>query len=301
MVKSPCMRSIFTRKRLVLFGSALALVLFVLLASGMQGFEFDLGEPVSWGESAAPVTPFPDVDMVSRPSTWERSGLFIAILLWGLLLLFLLAPGFRKRMLKFLFNLALTVLVLSYLYNNQVISLPDLDIAAMGFAEQVNAENENITSPPVFVPPDDSSALSYIVTFGLVSIFVFICWYLVRLWMRLRVASTTPDNLPDLATIARSSLRDISEGHDWQGVIQECYLRMSEAVNKNRGIIRQDAMTTGEFARRLEEAGLPVSPVRRLTHLFEAVRYGGKKSSAADIDEAVSSLNAILQVCEEAE
>jgi hypothetical protein len=219
----------------------------------------------------------------------------------GLLFLFLLAPGLRKRLLKLLLNIGLTILVLSYLIENQMISLPSLDDGVVGFAEQADAGVGEVISPPVFVPPDESSALSYIISIGMVFVFAISTWYLIRLMGRMRTARVNPDTLPDLAAIARSSLHDLSDGGDWQSAIQECYVRMSDAVSRNRGIVRQDAMTTGEFARRLEEAGLPAAPVQRLTRLFETVRYGAKKSSTTDINEAVSSLNAVLHACGEAE
>ena len=165
----------------------------------------------------------------------------------------------------------------------------------------MDTEAGEVISPTSFIPPSESSALSYIITLGMVFIFALSAWYLMRMWIRLRAERAVSDPRTDLAAIARSSLRDLSDGHDWQGVIQECYARMSDAVSRNRGIVRQDAMTTGEFARRMEEAGLPAAPVQRLTRLFEMVRYGDKKSSTTDINEAVSSLNAVLHACGETE
>ena len=95
-------------------------------------------------------------------------------------------------------------------------------------------------------------------------------------------------------------LRDLSSGGDWADAITNCYVRMSEVVSRTRGLYRQEAMTPAEFAFRLERAGLPGDPVRRLTRLFEAVRYGARKPARNEINEAVSCLNAILQYCGEA-
>jgi hypothetical protein len=94
-------------------------------------------------------------------------------------------------------------------------------------------------------------------------------------------------------------LRDLSSGADWADAITNCYVRMSEAVSSKRGLYRQAAMTPAEFARRLERAGLPSDPVRRLTRLFESVRYGAHKPARTEIDEAVVCLNAILHHCGE--
>jgi hypothetical protein len=58
-------------------------------------------------------------------------------------------------------------------------------------------------------------------------------------------------------------------------------------------------MTPAEFASRLQEAGLPGDAVRRLTRLFEGVRYGQRKVGPKDVNEAVACLTAILQYCGE--
>ena len=72
---------------------------------------------------------------------------------------------------------------------------------------------------------------------------------------------------------------------------------MGEVVSARRGLQRADATTPREFAERLERAGLPADAVKRLTRLFEAVRYGSRLSDQSDVNEAVACLNSILQAC----
>jgi hypothetical protein len=69
---------------------------------------------------------------------------------------------------------------------------------------------------------------------------------------------------------------------------------MNAAVNKRRGLFRQSAMTPGEFAKRLEQAGLPSDSVHHLTRLFEKARYSRHTTSADDVKEAVACLSSIL-------
>jgi hypothetical protein len=80
-------------------------------------------------------------------------------------------------------------------------------------------------------------------------------------------------------------------------VVIQSYVRMSEVVGARRGLYRPEAMTPREFAERLERAGLPAEGVRRLTQLFESVRYGARKSGPSDVGEAVACLHSILQAC----
>jgi hypothetical protein len=70
---------------------------------------------------------------------------------------------------------------------------------------------------------------------------------------------------------------------------------MSMAVKQGRGIEREDFMTTGEFERVLGAAGIPREPLRQLTRLFDAARYGNWQSNAAEEQRAIQCLEAIVQ------
>ena len=82
-------------------------------------------------------------------------------------------------------------------------------------------------------------------------------------------------------------------------MIINCYLKMSDVVSEKRKLRREIAMTPQEFALRLERAGLPGDAVRRLTGLFEMVRYGDRKSAPKDVTEGGELFNAILRSCGE--
>ncbi|MCJ7722876.1 MAG: DUF4129 domain-containing protein, partial [Anaerolineales bacterium] len=73
---------------------------------------------------------------------------------------------------------------------------------------------------------------------------------------------------------------------------------MHEIVATRRGLRRKQDMTSTEFARRLESMGLPAVAVRRLTTLFERIRYGGKASTLDDVRDAKACLGSIVQACE---
>lgn len=295
------MRNILNKKNLILLLSMLALGLLVLLASSLRGLEFHPG--VSFNFDAPTEIPTLGGALGSSQRAvplWQQTFFWIALCLLAILLVLLMMPEQRKRMLRILFNLILTVYVVSYLVDKKLISLPFLN-QGEGMAAGQSASSGEVAPPvPVFVAPEASSALTYIITLVLLLTFLISAWLLIRWWNRMRPVHVNPDELRDLAGIARRSLRDLSAGREWQGVIQECYARMSETVDKKRGIHREEAMTPTEFARRMEKAGLPSDPVERLTRLFEAVRYGARRTSQRDVDEAVSCLTAILQYCGEA-
>ena len=84
---------------------------------------------------------------------------------------------------------------------------------------------------------------------------------------------------------------------DLRNVILRCYLRMTRALQEERGIERSQNMTVREFEDWLKYKGFPTVPVRQLTSLFEKVRYGTQPTMKVDEKAAVESLNEIIQYC----
>jgi hypothetical protein len=165
--------------------------------------------------------------------------------------------------------------------------------------ESILGQSGNGTSAEsaVFTPPQISPAFSYLISFGVALLLLIIVWAIYRGWKKYTALTNQP--LSEIAKIARSSLHDLSSGRDSSDVIINCYLRMSDVVSNKRHLHRSIAMTPHEFALRLEHAGLPGDAVSRLTRLFEAVRYGDRKSSSKDVNEAVTCLTTILNYCGE--
>jgi hypothetical protein len=187
----------------------------------------------------------------------------VAITYWALWLLF---TRYREVLLKMGFNLA---------------ALSEAPAGASGGSQ-----------PPAFIPPQGDSWLWYVLGFGIAILLAFVAWKAYGIWKEL---NPPPSSLGQLTKIARASLQDLSAGRDSTDVIMNCYYRMSDAVAEKKNLERQASMTPGEFAVRLERAGLPGDAVKRLTRLFESVRYGGRKSDPASVNEAVACLTAILQ------
>lgn len=292
------MRSIFNRRNLVLLLSLVAIGVLVVLVSGVRDLKFQPGTPIVLEESERQGTQT-SLNSMSRITLGKQVAFWVSIASVVVLVSFLVVPELRKRLLRIFLNIGLTFFILSYLYENRMLSLPGFLNGQEANAGQANPGAEGALTPQIFVPPDDSSLLSFIISFGLVLTFLLSAWFLLRWWMRMRAPVPPSDSLTDFAAIARRSLKEISSGCEWQGVIQECYVRMGDAVNNKRGIRRSLAMTTGEFALKLEQAGLPSHSVHRLTSLFEAVRYGAHKTVKRDIDEAVACLTDILHACGE--
>ena len=119
---------------------------------------------------------------------------------------------------------------------------------------------------------------------------------LVWLWSRLRqmeVRRSSPAE--ELVYSAQAALRRIDAGQNLRDVVLRCYLEMTQAVAERRQLTRPENVTPHEFIYSLEGIGLPAEQVRRLTALFETVRYGHRTPGAPERAEAVACLNAIVE------
>jgi hypothetical protein len=294
------MSRIFREKRFILLLAIIMLVTLPLLAAGLRNLQFSEGYPLGILQSIPTQNYASDLvtQFVSVP-LWKQAVFWILVMVLVVLMASLLSPELRKRFFRAILSLVLTLFTLSYLLDHNLINLPEVQPASSGAAGAELQNQGDLPLLPVFSPPDIPGWVNYLISLGVVLVFLGGTWVLLRWWQRLNRHYPPPDTLKNFASIARSSLRDLTTGGDWADAITNCYVRMSEVVNRTRGLYRQEAMTPAEFAFRLERAGLPGEPVRRLTRLFEAVRYGARKPAQNEINEAVSCLNAILQYCGE--
>lgn len=270
----------------------------VWLAAGLSDVRFAPVQPVSlWGESTSPVEK--NIHLITKNIVeipfWQQALVMILILIIFAISIMILPGDVRKRLLRALLSAVLIAIAFFYYIENyeELGSPLSLDIAAP-FSDP-DTTGEISISPEDYEPKPPSPILIYFISVILLLILAGITWRLLRPWLLQRGESTLPLN--DIASIARISLDDLSDGQQWEDVIVRAYLQMSEIARDRRGIQRQQAMTPKEFATRLELAGLPADPVHCLTHLFEKVRYGGRTAEENEIVKAKRCLKAILEAC----
>lgn len=107
----------------------------------------------------------------------------------------------------------------------------------------------------------------------------------------------SPSTTDQLKADAEEALSDIQSGEDLRNVIVRCYTDMSQVLNEQRNIQRQQAMTPREFEHQLQGIGLPQNAVQRLTRLFEEVRYGNAEPGKEAEQEAIHCLTSIAEAC----
>ena len=289
-------------KRVILFVSILALLSLVLLASAIEDATFRPARRFNQGESeTARIAVGEAINSIMEIPLEKQIAFLVLLFLLGVLVALLLSPELRKRLLKQLFRMIVSVILILYLLKIKPDLLTDLlPNLALGGGQPDSPLTEGM-APPVFVPPQISGWLSFIITLGIVLLAAVFVWQVNRWWTLNKVTSEAPPALDEIAGVARASLYDLSLGQgSARDKIIQCYTDMSRVVDARRGLYREYAMTASEFAARLEKAGLPREPVNRLTHLFESVRYGARNSSHGDVDEAIACLTSILKYCGEA-
>jgi len=292
------MRSFFSNKVWVLFLAVLALAALVELATGLESMSFRNGH--SFGrKEAAPLGGAVDIGTVLTTVPLKTQiVVWILVVMMFVFIAALFSPELRRRLIRFIIRMALTYWVLYYVLTRHPEILGQLGSSIAALASLPSALGTDGEPPPAFVPPRDDAWIGYIVSFIVAAILVFAAWRLYSSWREIN-ALNAASSAERLARIARTSLQDLSSGRNSTDVILNCYFRMSDVVSDKKRLKRNEGMTPAEFALRLEHAGLPGDAVKRLTRLFESVRYGGHKTDSRMVNEAVACLTTILHYCGE--
>jgi hypothetical protein len=294
------MRSIFEKKPLVLLLAILALGALTILSVGLGGVSFSDAQPIGHEEvESIPRVPqaFPNpLSTEVRRSHLILTGVALTVLF--ILVGIMLSPEARKRIIRIIVRTAATLWAINFLFKRypEIFSFLNLSLNRNSSANQGNDLLADIP-PPVFTPPQEIPFFNYLVSVLILLAVLFFLRKLYTTWMESHPGGT--GSLKEIARVARASLRDLSDGRESTDVILKCYFHMSEVVADRKNLQRESDMTPGEFALRLEQSGLPGDSVRRLTRLFESVRYGGQKTGPREINEAVSCLTTILHYCGE--
>ncbi len=283
------------RKHWLLLSMLIALAALAALASSLHDVQFQPGHPIAvQASTSSPLIQSPPDSIMEIP-LWKILLFWAAFLVSVLLLIYLMPPDLRKRLLKQILSFAITILAFFIALRYRIIQLPQFVSGPPAESTQVAMGLDSNSPLPAFQPPVMVPWMMFFISFVVLLALLFLARLGFRAWRRYRAQQSA--HLNDLAEIARSSLDDLAAGRDWSDVIIQSYMRMSAVVGEKRGLNRAVAMTPREFAARLEFAGLPAEAVQRLTRLFESVRYGARPSDQADIHEAVACLNSILQAC----
>lgn len=285
------------RKRIRVLGFTLtAIAVTLLLAAGLSGTELRHGQDVVWSiMPAAEESPSPQLGLPSDPGGSAPLGLggWELVIIIGVCLLlpvsivyYFLSPDARKtlaRVVNFIVGITLVLWAVQTFFDRVVVEwiTPSAGLPAEG-ERLPNTSEISVRSP---------GWLAYVVSIVLVLLLVAAGWFAWYHFLR------RDRRLERLAQQAEETLSELSSGADFRDAVIRCYFEMSQALSQQKGIERHKAMTPREFAERLRQTGLPAEDVRRLTRLFERVRYGAKTPGKVEETEAIACLTAIVDAC----
>jgi hypothetical protein len=217
--------------------------------------------------------------------------------LWLMLVIsiiaFIISPEIRREAIKRFIRYLIYALVIYGLVTvlQPLLQKPDIPPPPGSGPVEMLGELPELPSPPDFVanPP---SWVVYSVDILLLLIPLTLAWLFWLRWQRNRRKGAP---LELLAEEAQQALARLQGGHNLKDTIMRCYAEMSQTLQKERGVERQQAMTPREFELHLAQSGLRDEHIRQLTRLFENVRYGAKTPGQREEQEAVACLQAIVQ------
>jgi uncharacterized membrane protein YhaH (DUF805 family) len=217
-----------------------------------------------------------------------------AALLPFAIILYIISPQARRRVFE---NLLAVLAILLPLYllqrmRAQVSETGDDILSPEGPAQMLPPASD------IAPAPNPSNSLVVVVTVGLALLLsALLIGLVLAFWRRRRPPASSLDRLAEEAQEAADA---IQAGADLRDTVTRCYFEMMRVLKEERGVRRERAMTPREFEARLEGIGVPTTQVRRLTRLFEQVRYGDKPMGQQEERQAVISLTSIARFCRRA-
>lgn len=279
----------------ILFLACLVALMF-LAAVGLSNLRLQPGQPFSLGERQE--------DLQSPYALETPAGLVQALLQGFMAVLFLLlpigillqmrTPEGRKKLFGYTILLALIFLAMNFAAESlreRPAQPPQVDSQGTQLAPPPEAP-ETISQSEGSPPP---TWMVYGLSLGLAMLILAVVFLTVRfLWSARR---TAPARVDRIAQTAQAALDALEAGGDLKDIILRCYARMGQVLDEERGIRRDSGMTPAEFEQLLLGKDIPEVPVRSLTRLFEAVRYGRLRPGKPEEQQALDSLKAIVAAC----
>lgn len=277
--------------RFILLAAA-SLAGILLLAAALDGFSFASPFQLAETESAG------GVDPSVRDLLMRLALLLIFAMLPMVTILLILVSRRRLRILFFL----LLVLLFAYLIAiSDTGELPTTEEALSTITPEV-LQSESITPQPTLatlpLPAEVgvTPTLVWLLSLGLAAALggVIVLGWLVWRGFRRRASP-----LQEIVASAENALQALEQGEDVQTTVLGCYRSMLAAAERSKGLERPDYLTPAEFVQRLVHAGLPRTPVERLTRLFESVRYSPQPATPVMETEAVLCLRDVIAAAKE--
>ncbi|HMO57889.1 MAG TPA: DUF4129 domain-containing protein [Roseiflexaceae bacterium] len=265
-----------------------------VLAAGLPGIRFEPGRPLLYqllfagSPSGTPAVPGSGGMSILLVLFWSS----LAIVALGAIF----SASFRSWLIRtlpsYLLFIVGLILVLSAI-NPQLTGggvaqefSPPAEVEEVPLGDPLGPPPDLVRQPPAWIAP----LLTLLLALGVTALI----WRAGRHVIARRMPPEE-DLAVQLAAGAAGAAAEIAAGADLRDTVTRCYRDMEQLVQHERGIGRDRAMTPREFEERLVRAGFDDRHIRRLTRLFERVRYSPRPPDERDEREALACLRAIAE------
>jgi hypothetical protein len=261
-----------------------------LLAAALPSVRLEAGKPFPYDLFTPPALGRPSTPGGSASLEW----LGMALLALGafVVVMTIFSRDFRRWLVR---NLPIYLLVILTVYLLMANLRPPRFEPRSAPGQLASAPDQASEIPDVVVPPDlVTNPPAWLVT--AISLAIAAGMVLAAWWVMRRLQKRAPVNIgDDIAASAQAALRDLEAGIDVRDAVTRCYVEMARILRTERGIVRDPDMTAREFEQRLARTGLAATHIRRLTRLFEAVRYSPRAPGPREAREAEVCLRGIVE------
>ncbi len=284
-----------TRKAKTLVFAVIVLLAMLFLSIGISKIQLQDGKPVNLGDAS--------IQGGSYGALFDGGFIFYllyafyaisALALVILIVYMLLTPERRRQLLKIILRV-LPIVVIAFFLINAVHSCSSNVSQPLQLQPGIRPTPEVSSIPKSTFTPTLTPGVIVAASIILALIVAVVAALLIIRFRQASVRQTTP--LMRLGDKAQEALDNLRAGGDLKDAVLRCYYEMSRILVEQRNLKRSRSMTPHEFEALLVADGLPGEPVQQLTHLFEEVRYGMKKTGEREEWIAVSSLSAIVDAC----
>jgi hypothetical protein len=280
-------------KAWVIVALAGALGAIILLAAGLSDVELSAGRSIApQPRQPAFLSQLFQIGAPMEINIWRIIGIIVLVITPPAVIIVLLSPDLRKRVLSNAIFLAVTMFAIYIMIRQRGDVLEQLSEMLTAPPEQPGAADPlRMVTPDAFItaPP---AWLTLTVMAAMVVISLAIAWWMIR-----RLPPRV-DQLDLLAVEAKEAIDHIRAGADLKDTVMRCYFEMSAILQDTYQVERREGMTPREFEARLRAAGVGAPAIRRLTRLFETVRYSTHQAGPEEEQEAINCLTAIIETSE---
>lgn len=275
------------RKRILLALFILAGIVIILFTASINQMEFSPGLVLE--------NPFDDSGPNGTDLNWNQRNLFelwriistiiLVVLLPMSIVYFIISKEARKRILRSVVFLTLSVYALFIILQNLE------NFQQMDFFQNLFQNGESSQTTAGELNDLANSEPSILVTI-FAAFFVTLTIFSMVYWLYQRAQAANPP-IDDINTTIGTAIQEIKANHDIRNVVIRCYSDLQRIIEKAHGQARKSSMTPREFHNHLLGYGIRHESIINLTRLFEKARYSQGMTTERDETEAIGHLDKI--------